>query len=64
VFSYRPKSYLIIGNLSEFKTDLGINQEKYSSFELLRKNMISPEIITFDELYERAKFIVFHSQEK
>ena len=35
----------------------GINTEKLRSFELFRKNIYSPEIITFDELYERAKFI-------
>ncbi len=62
IFSYQPKSYLIVGNLLEFKTEKGVNKEKFSSFELLRKNIISPEIITFDELYERAKFIVLQSQ--
>lgn len=58
IFSYLPKSYLIIGNLKQFVTEKGINEEKYSSFELYRKNIINPEIITFDELFERAKFIV------
>ncbi|MCK9555094.1 DUF4263 domain-containing protein [bacterium] len=62
VFNYQPKSYLVVGNLSEFKTDYGINQDKYRSFELYRKNIRSPEIITFDELHERAKFIVKHSE--
>jgi len=58
IFSYLPKSYLIIGNLKQFETENGINEDKYSSFELFRKNIINPEIITFDELFERAKFIV------
>lgn len=58
IYNYLPKSYLIIGNLKEFTTNHWINQEKYSSFELFRKNIHNPEIITFDELYERAKFIV------
>ena len=31
------------------------------SFELFRKGTISPEIITFDELYERARYIVNHN---
>ncbi len=58
IFSYQPKSYLIVGNLSEFVSATGVNKEKFSSFELLRKHQHSPEIITFDELYERARFIV------
>lgn len=58
VFMYQPRSFLVIGSLSEFQTDNGINEQKYSSFELFRRNIITPEIITFDELYQRAKFIV------
>lgn len=58
VFLYQPKSFLIIGCLKEFVTDNGINEDKFSSFELFRKNITNPEIITFDELYERAKYIV------
>lgn len=57
-FNYQPKSFLIIGSLSQFKKDYGVNEDKYRSFELFRKNTLNPEIITFDELYERAKFIV------
>jgi len=58
LYLYKPKSFLVVGSLSEFRTDDGVNQEKFSSFELYRQNIVSPEIITFDELYERAKFIV------
>jgi hypothetical protein len=58
LFLYQPKSFLVIGSLAEFQTDNGINEEKYSSFELFRKNLQDPEIITYDELYERARFIV------
>lgn len=57
-FNYAPKAYLIIGNLAEFSRAHGINEEKYRSFELFRRNTKSPEIVTFDELYERAKFII------
>lgn len=57
VFNYIPKSYLIIGSLKEFETPNGINMPKYSSFELFRRNINAPEIITFDELFERAKFL-------
>jgi hypothetical protein len=55
---YQPKAFLIIGSLAEFQTEHGLNEDKYSSFELFRKNVSNPEIITFDELYERASFIV------
>ncbi len=63
LFSYQPKSYLIIGSLNEFRTeDNLVNIEKYRSFELYRKNITNPEIITFDELKERASHIVNNNQ--
>jgi len=58
VFLYQPRSFLVIGSLAQFQTPNGINEEKYSSFELFRRHISAPEIITFDELYERARFIV------
>ena len=58
LYLYQPKSFLVIGTLSEFVGEFGENEEKFSSFELLRRNLISPEVITFDELYQRAKCIV------
>lgn len=62
IYNYQPKSYLVIGCMKEFITEHGVNKDKLRSFELLRKNTTNPEIITFDELYERAKFIVQHNQ--
>jgi len=61
-FNYSPKSYLVAGSLSEFLGEHGSNHEKFRSFELYRRNTASPEIITFDELYERARFIVRASE--
>ena len=58
VFLYQPRSFLVIGTLSEFSAAHGINEEKYSSFELFRRSLNGPQIVTFDELYERAKYIV------
>jgi hypothetical protein len=55
---YQPKAFLVIGSLSEFQTQHGINEQQYSSFELFRKNVTNPEIVTFDELFERASYIV------
>jgi hypothetical protein len=57
-FLIRPRSVVVIGNLSEFITEQGVNEPKYASFELFRRQLTSPEIITFDELCERARFIV------
>lgn len=58
LFLYQPRSFLVVGSLSEFQSEHGINEEKYSSFELFRRHLAAPEVITFDELYERARFIV------
>ena len=63
IFNYQPKSYLVIGSMEEFSTKNGVNTDKLRSFEMLRKNTVSPEVITFDELYERAKFIVHHNND-
>ncbi|HPW78448.1 MAG: hypothetical protein BWX62_00451 [Bacteroidetes bacterium ADurb.Bin037] len=62
LYLYSPKSFLLIGSLQEFMEENGINEDKFSSFELFRRNIINPEIITFDELYERAKNIVNNPQ--
>ena len=58
IYNYQPKAYLVIGCLNEFVTKHGINEDKLRSFELFRKNIQNVEILTFDELYERARFIV------
>ncbi|XRX98306.1 Shedu immune nuclease family protein [Cronobacter sakazakii] len=62
LFNFNPKSFLVVGNLSQFSSDNGINHDKLRSFENFRSNLIRPEVITFDELYERARFIVAFSE--
>lgn len=54
IFSIEPRSYLVIGNLKQL---IG-NVNKVTSFELFRKNIKAPEVITFDELFYRARCIV------
>ena len=54
IFTVEPKGILIIGNTSE----LGNHESKSCCFEIFRRNLHNPEILTFDELYERAKFIL------
>ncbi|PBC06479.1 Shedu immune nuclease family protein [Mesorhizobium sp. WSM3859] len=58
LFNIQPRSCLVVGTLAEFETQYGINEQKFRSFELYRRNIWRPEIVTFDELLERARFIV------
>lgn len=60
LFNVQPRSFLVVGNLEEFRTPAGISETKVRSFELYRRNVVRPEILTFDELLARAKFIVEH----
>jgi len=57
LYFYNPKSFILIGNLNEFIVDGEINEIKYSSFEMFRKNLKNIDIITYDELYQRAYHI-------
>ena len=61
-FLYQPKSFVLIGSLGEFLTPHDINESKFSSFQLFRRNLVNPEIVTFDEMFERAKYIVKNSE--
>lgn len=54
----RPRGLVLIGVLGDFNASHGINYEKLSSFELYRQQTNGIEIMTYDELYERVKFIV------
>jgi len=49
----QPKGILVIGHLDQLD---GLS--KRTTFELYRRNITNPEIITFDELYARASYIV------
>ena len=51
-----PRSILVCGNTGEL-TDLA----RRKAFELFRGRLSSPEIVTFDELLARARFIVRES---
>jgi hypothetical protein len=61
-FLFRPRSVAIVGSLTQFEAENGVNEAKFSSFELFRRQLSSPEVMTFDELYERARFIVEASE--
>lgn len=58
-YLFRPRSFLVIGRLSEFVNESGDHhQGKIRSFELVRRHLQEPEVITFDELLARAEWIV------
>ncbi|SFD36587.1 Shedu immune nuclease family protein [Tropicimonas isoalkanivorans] len=62
LMSVQPRSFLVIGCLSQFQSEHGVNASRYQAFEGFRRNLRLPEILTFDELYERARFIVEHTE--
>jgi hypothetical protein len=54
----RPRQVVVIGKLDQFDDGHGVNPEKLETFELFRTSLSDTEIITYDELYQRARFIV------
>lgn len=64
LYMYKPKSFLVIGTLAEFTNDNGsIHEARFSSFQMFRNALSDVEVITFDELYERAKGLIGPSAE-
>jgi Domain of unknown function (DUF4263) len=58
-FLIRPRSFLIAGHLRKLGNDSGgVHMAKLRSFELYRRNLYEPEILTFDELLERAEWVL------
>ena len=53
IYTISPKGIVVIGNTHELNC-----RDKRNSFERFRQELRSPEIITYDELFERAKYIV------
>ncbi len=60
---FDPKAIVVIGHTQQFKADdKKESRWKKRTFELYRRNLRNVEIITYDELYDRAKFIVENSK--
>lgn len=58
-FLLRPRSFVIVGSLAELTgTQGGPIHDKVRSFELFRRNLQEPDVITFDELLARAEWHV------
>jgi hypothetical protein len=53
-----PRKVVVIGNMNEVAPDGNVNVEKMASFELFRRSQLGVEILTFDELLERTRYIV------
>lgn len=58
VFNFRPRAFIVVGSLNEFVHEHGVNNDQLRSFEMYRNSITGIDILTFDELYERSKFIV------
>ena len=58
VFTYGPRGILVIGNTTELD-----DRDKVATFELFRRNTVNPEILTYDELLARTRFLVNESAE-
>ena len=64
-FTYliRPRSFLVIGRLDELVGESGgDHEERIRSFELYRRHLQEPEVVTFDELLARAEWYVATDQ--
>ena len=48
-----PECYVVVGTLSQITE----HDEQIRSFELARRNMVNPRVVTFDELLERARYL-------
>ena len=59
-----PKCILLIGHSTQFCGDNKEMHIKKRTFELFRRDSRNIEIITYDELYKRAKFIVENRENK
>jgi len=54
IYTVKPKGIIVIGHLGDLVSD----RHKWQTFQRFRKSIHGIDIITFDELYKRAKFIV------
>ncbi len=53
IYTYEPKGILVIGHCGQLDS-----LHKKAAFEVYRRNLHNPEIITYDELLARAEFLV------
>ena len=64
-FITQPRAFLIVGSLEQMiGSGGGVIDDKVHSFELFRRNLTHPEILTFDELLARAEWHVKLAEEQ
>lgn len=54
IFTYQPRGIVVVGHCDQLDSTA-----KRATFELFRRNLHNPEVITYDELYARARFAVY-----
>jgi Domain of unknown function (DUF4263) len=54
VYTVQPKGIIVIGTLSEVND----SRNRRETFQRFRRSIHGVDIVTFDELYERAKYVV------
>lgn len=58
-FALRPRCFVVAGSLDQLTGEGGGPiPDKVRSFELFRRNLVEPEVLTFDELLARAEWHV------
>jgi hypothetical protein len=60
----RPRSFVIVGQLDQLRRPGGVHTAKYRSFELFRRNLYEPEIVTYDELLARAEWHITMAEQE
>lgn len=62
-FLLKPRSFVVIGSLSQLTGDAGgAMRDRFRSFELFRRNLQDPEVVTFDEVLARAEWHVAEAE--
>jgi hypothetical protein len=56
IFAGSPRSFLVVGSLKSLAREGRINPDMVRSFELFRRHLIYPEVITYDEVLARARW--------
>jgi antiviral defense system Shedu protein SduA len=54
IYIVQPRGILIAGKLTQFDGD----EEKIESFELYKQNQTDIRLLTFDEVYKRAQYLL------
>lgn len=56
IYAGTPRSYLIIGRLASLTHEGSVHPDMVRSFELYRRHLSFPEVLTYDEVLARARW--------